>query len=538
MSAALAARIARRELRGGLHGFRIFLACLILGVAAIAAVGSVRSAIEAGLAEKGAELLGGDAQAEFTYRFATDEERAWLEAEADRVSEIVDFRSMAVTGDGGAAERALTRVKAVDGAYPLLGEIVLDPPQSLEEALSGRGAVMAPALADRLGLTPGDEFRLGSASFRLSAIIVTEPDDASGGLGLGPRTIVYTADLQGSGLLSTGSLFETEYRLDLPEGANLDDVREAALSRYEDAGLSWRDARNGAPGIARFTERLGGFLILVGLAGLAVGGIGVSSAVRTYLARKTGVIATLRTLGATRDVIFLTYFFQIGALSLLGVALGLIAGAAMPVLLGPVISGSLPVPALFTIYPAPLAEAAIYGVLTALLFTLWPLARAESIPAATLFRDALQGARTLPARRYLIATALIAAILAGVAMLFSGNPRLTIWTLGGVLGALIALSGAAMLVRFAAQKLAKLARGRPVLRWALSAIGGPGESAGAVVLSVGLGLTVLAAVGQIDGNLRAAIDRDLPKVARPISSLISRRIRCPAFLSASKAMRR
>ncbi len=72
MSLMLAARIARRELRGGLRGFRVFLACLALGVAAIAAVGMVRAAIEAGLRDQGAVLLGGDAQMEFTYRFADD----------------------------------------------------------------------------------------------------------------------------------------------------------------------------------------------------------------------------------------------------------------------------------------------------------------------------------------------------------------------------------------------------------------------------------------------------------------------------------
>jgi len=64
--------IARRELRGGLKGFRVFLACLALGIAAIAAVGSVREAISDGLSREGARILGGDASVEFTYRFAED----------------------------------------------------------------------------------------------------------------------------------------------------------------------------------------------------------------------------------------------------------------------------------------------------------------------------------------------------------------------------------------------------------------------------------------------------------------------------------
>ncbi|MCR8548822.1 FtsX-like permease family protein [Salipiger sp. P9] len=516
MSLRIAARFARRELRGGLRGFRIFLACLALGVAAIAGVGSVRSAIQAGLADQGAILLGGDAQAKFTYRFASEEERAWLAEVSVALSEVTDFRSMAVVDRESGAERGLTQVKSVDSAYPLLGTMQLDPPMPLDEALAGGaqpGAVMAPVLADRLGLSPGDTFRLGTQPFTLSAVIVTEPDDAGDGFGLGPRTLVRTADLQGSGLLAPGSLFETEYRILVPEGTDMNALRDSAEARFAGTGVRWRDARNGAPGVARFVDRLGSFLVLVGLSGLAVGGIGVSAAVRAYLARKTGVIATLRTLGASRAVIFLTYFLQIGALSLLGIALGLILGAAIPLLFAPLIASALPIPVIFTLYPAPLAEAAVYGVLTALLFTLWPLARTEEVRAAALFRDALDSARALPAARYVIATLLLLALLVAVAALFSGDPRITLWTAGGILGALVILAVAATGIRALAKRATPAARGRPVWRWALGAIGGPRETAASVVLSLGLGLSVLAAIGQIDGNLRAAISRDLPEVA-------------------------
>ena len=516
MSLRIAARLARRELRGGLRGFRIFLACLALGVAAIAGVGSVRTAIEQGLSDQGAVLLGGDAQAEFTYRFATPEERGWLEEISTELSEIADFRSMATVTREGETERGLTQVKAVDEAYPLLGQMELDPPQPLSEALAGGdlpGAVMAPVLADRLGLSPGDSFRLGEQEFTLSAVILREPDDAGDGFGLGPRTLVATSALAESGLLAPGSLYETQYRLLLPPGSDLDALKAEAETRYRDSGVRWRDARNGAPGISRFVDRLGRFLVLVGLSGLAVGGIGVSAAVRAYLARKTSVIATLRTLGASRNTIFLTYFLQIGALSVLGIALGLLLGAAIPLVFAPIIASALPVPVVFTVYPGPLLEAALYGLLTALVFTLWPLARTEEVRAATLFRDAMDSARGLPAPRYLIATALLLALLVGVAALFSGDARVTLWTAGGLLAALVILALAASGIRWLAHRAAPAARGRPALRWALGAIGGPRDTAASVVLSLGLGLSVLAAIGQIDGNLRSAISRDLPEVA-------------------------
>jgi putative ABC transport system permease protein len=516
MSTPIAWRFARRELRGGLRGFRIFLACLALGVAAIAAVGTVRAAIEAGLAREGAALLGGDAEMKFTFRFANDDERAWMSENALRVSEIVDFRSMAVVDHDGTPEHGLTQIKGVDENYPLIGTPQLSPDLSLPDALAGKdglpGAVIERVLIDRLGLQTGDTFRLGTQEFVLMAVLEKVPDNA-GGFSFGPRTIVRTHDLAESGLLTSGTMFSTNYRLDLPPDTDLTTVSEAAEEKFGKSGLRWTDARNGAPGVARFVDRLGAFLVLVGLSGLAVGGVGVSAAVRAYLAEKTSVIATLRTLGADRATIFQTYFIQIGILSIVGITLGLILGGLAPILLSPLIAASLPIPTAFAIYPAPLGEAAIYGLLTALIFTLWPLARTEDVRAATLFRDALSSARAIPPMRYLLVILLGLITLIGLASWFSGSPELTLWTTGGLAGALVLLSVAAVLIQALAKRGAPLSRGRPALRWALAAISGPREGATSVVLSLGLGLSVLAAVGQIDGNLRQAISGNLPDIA-------------------------
>lgn len=513
MTLKIAFKFALRELRGGLRGFRVFLACLALGVAAIAAVGTVRAGIEAGLEKEGAALLGGDAEAEFTYRFAREPELAWLNSIATQISETVDFRSMAVVGSGDTSERGLTQIRAVDSAYPLVGAVTLDPPMPLDAALADFGAVMERVLVDRLGLSAGDTFALGTQTFTLRAVLDRYPDNASGGFGLGPRTIVLTEALQNSGLLAEGSLFSTHYRLDLPEGADLAAIEVAAESQFRDSGLRWRDSRRGAGGTARFVERIGAFLILMGLSGLAVGGVGVSAAVRSYLAGKTSVIATLKTLGATRNTIFLTYFIQVGILTLVGVSLGLVLGGGIPLLLAPVITAQLPIPADFTLQFAPLAEAAIYGILAALIFTLWPLARTEQIRPATLFRDAFGSTSRLPAMRYLIATALLIATLLGSAIWFSGTVWLTLWTAGGIVGALLILVFAAFLARISARRLTNWTRGKPAFRFALGAIGARGGETTSVVLSLGLGLAVLASVGQIDGNLRKSFADELPDVA-------------------------
>jgi putative ABC transport system permease protein len=515
MNVALAWKIARRELRGGLRGFRVLVACLALGVAAIAAVTSVRESISAGLDREGAALLGGDAELEFTYRFASETERAWLEDNSLALSEITDFRSMITRGD----ERALTQVKSVDDAYPLIGTVTLSPAMPLAQALDGRGgvagAVLDPMLIERLGLTIGDDILIGDAAFIVMAELIKEPDNASAGFSLGPRSIVRTSALANSSLLSPGTLFETAYRLKLPAGTDLETAKNTTKTALDGAAFRWRDARNGAPGMARFVDRLGSFLVLVGLAGLAVGGVGVSAAVRAYLDRKTTIVATLKTLGADRATIFMIYAFQIGVLTSAAIAIGLVLGAAVPMLAAPMIEAMLPVPAEISVYPQSLLEAAVYGALAAAIFVTWPLARTERIRPAALYRDSQLGLKGLPRWPYLVAISGMIAVLVSLAVVFTDSRSLVLWSFFGLACAFALLVVCAMVLRKLARWMAqqKFTKGRPFLRLALGSVGGPSGEALSVVLSLGLGLTVLSAVGQIDTNLRGAISNELPDVA-------------------------
>ena len=511
----MALTLARRELRGGVKGFRVFLACLALGVAAIAAIGIVRSGIEAGLQREGAAILGGDASIKLTYRFANDDERAWMETIAD-VSEIADFRSMVVTTH---EERALTQVKAVDNLYPLYGRVEMTPALDLAAAFDGQegrpGAVIDSILIDRLGLSVGDVFRLGNKEFVLMAALNKAPDEAGGGFSLGPRTLVRMTDLEGSGLLSAGTLFDSEYRMKLDEGTDLDALRTNAEEAISGAGFQWRDRRNGAPGVAEFVERLSSFLVLVGLTGLAVGGVGIAAAVRAYLSEKTNTIATLRSVGASTRVIFVSFALQIAALAALGISLGLVLGSVVPLAIAPILESNLPVPAEFALRAAPLAQAALFGALSAALFTLWPLARSENVRAAALFRGDTSAEDSRPRLIWILATLAIFVALVGSAAYFSGLVRLTLWVCGGLLAAFVILLCSAFLIRKSARWISgsRFLRNQTTMRTALGSLGGPKAETGSVILSLGLGLTVLAAVGQIETNLNSAIARDLPQQA-------------------------
>ncbi|MFN4101962.1 MAG: ABC transporter permease, partial [Pararhodobacter sp.] len=321
--------------------------------------------------------------------------------------------------------------------------------------------------------------------------------------------------LENSELLGAGTLFDSRYRLMLPPGTDLDALRDDLREAFPDSGARWRDSRRGAPGIELFVDRIGAFLVLVGLTGLAVGGVGVSAAVRAYLDAKTGVIATLKTLGAEGRTIFSVYFLQIGVLTLAGVAMGVVLGALALMFAATLAQGSLPVPIAVGIYPAPLAEAALYGVLTALVFTLWPLARVEQVRAAALYRGQGSESRARPRPLPMVGLVVSVVALIGAAIWFSGSWQIALGAALGITGALGLLALVAWVLRALARRAsrAKPLRGWTALRLAMGAIGNPREGAVAVVLSLGLGLSVLASVGQIDANLRNAIASDVPERA-------------------------
>ncbi|MGK9231583.1 FtsX-like permease family protein [Inquilinus limosus] len=512
MSWRIAARLARRELRGGLKGFRIFLACLALGVGAIAAVQSVADGIRRSIAEDGQAILGGDIELHRLYQPATPQEQAQFEA-AGRVSEVVESRGMARNPRDEAT--TLVELKAVDGAYPLYGRMELEGGGALQAALAQRdgvwGAVADPEVAAKLGLPADGRIAVGDAVFELRGTIAREPDKAAGGLAIGPRLMIARAALESTGLVQPGSMLSYDYRLALPPGSDVRGVAERLKAQYADANWRVRDGRDAAPSLRRTIDQLTMYLTLVGLTALLVGGAGVGNAVRAWLDARLATIATLKCLGAPGRLIFQTYLLQVLVLAGLGIAIGLVIGIAAPSAVAALIQGLLPVEARIGVYPGALLLAAGFGLLTALTFSLWPLARAARIPAAALFRDRVAPRHIRPAPPFVVLTGLCAAALAGLAVATAADPRLAAIFVGGAIAAILLFTGTALGV-MALSRRAPRPR-RPGLRLALANLHRPGAPTPQIVLSLGLGLTVLAAIALIQGNMDRQIRDSLPDQA-------------------------
>ena len=507
----LSLRLARRELRGGSRGFRLFVACLALGVGAIAAVGSTSAAIEAALENDARALLGGDVEVQRPYLPATAAERAALEDGA-RLSTVVTMRSMARSEGGGTP--SLVELKAVDGAYPLFGAARLEPEGVLAEALAhdgeNWGAVAEASLLSRLGLDLGDRIRIGDATYRLSAVIAAEPDRASGGFGLGPRLMVSLASLPETGLVREGSLIRYHYRAAL-EGTSPGAWIAGIEARNPQAAWRIRQFSDSAPGLRIFIDRFTFFLTLIGLGALLVGGTGIATATTEYLRGKTATIATLKCLGAPDRLVFWMYHWQVLGLALLGTAAGVVLGAAVPPLIDGLVSDRLPVETRPGIYPAPLALAAAFGLFAALAFALWPLARASEVPPAGLFRDFVVPRRRWPRPTYVAAVAGALLVLAGLAVAAAPDRLLAGWFVIGAALTYVLFRGAAWGLK-AAAKAAGRPR-QPLIRLALANLTRPFAATDSVVISLGLGLTLLIAVGAVEANLMRQIEGRLTENA-------------------------
>lgn len=508
----LSFRLSWRELRGGLLGFRLFVACLALGVATIAGIGTLGAAIVAGLERDGRVLLGGDLEFRLIHRPASEAERAMF-ARFGRVSETVQVRAMALRT--GLEDRALVELKAVDGAYPLTGQPLLSPALPLTEALAQKdgvfGAAVDPAALVRFEAKLGDELQIGSARLRIAAVIEREPDRAAEGLTLGPRVLVSRAALDATQLIQPGSLSYWHYRLALHPGVNAETVTQTAAKDFAEAGWRIRDWRAGNPGVRRFLDRAGLFLVLVGLTALLIGGVGVANAVHAHLDAKTGTIATLKSLGATTGLIFRVYLWQTFLLAALGIAIGLGIGAALPNLAANALQAVLPVPLATGFYPAPLLLAAAYGLLVALAFALWPLARAADIRPAALYRDLVAPARRWPKPIYVAAAALTFVALAALTVLSAEERRFALAFVIGAAVSFVFFRVVASLVAAIARRV-KVTRGAR-LRLALANLHRPGAATASLMLSMGVALTLLVTMALVEGNLQRQVAERLPDEA-------------------------
>lgn len=514
--APLALRLAWRDLRGGFQGFRIFIACIALGVAAIVGVSSSARVLSESISREGQKILGGDVAVSLIHREADQAQLDWMRSQG-RVSLIGTMRALTRL-EGG--QSALVELKAVDGAYPPLGQLVTQPAGALNDLLAARdgvfGMVAEDGLMARLGIRVGDRALLGSLTVELRAKLVSEPDKLAGGFSLGPRALISQDALAQTGLIQPGSLVRWTYRVTLPGPAPGAAATDEQVQRFQtdaeklfpDSGWQVRSRENVSPQFTRNIERMSQFLTLVGLTALIVGGVGVANAVRGFVERRTPDIATLKSLGATGQFVFGATLLEVMMATAAGVAVGSVAGAAIPFAVSGLAGPLIPIPFQPEVYPREALSGVWFGFLTALTFSLVPLGRTHDIAVSALYRDRVDALGSRPRAIYLLLAACAAATLVGTAVLLSNEKRLALTYVAATMAGFV-------LLRLVGLIIVWLARHAPHARWtelrlAVANIHRPGSVTYAVVLSLGLGLALLVTLTLIDRNVRTQLQEGLP----------------------------
>ncbi|MWV27463.1 ABC transporter permease [Aurantiacibacter rhizosphaerae] len=497
--------IAKRDLGSGFRGLRLLLVCLFLGVGALAAIGSLTSAIQGELNGQGQAILGGDLEVELWQRMPSDAEMAYLEG-LGTTSPGYRLQAMATTPDAAVP----VEMKAVADNYPMYGTLLLQDGSAAGAPQEGE-AYLAAGAAERLGVEPGDSFSLGTEQVSVAGIIAEEPDRLSEGFALGQTVIVPSSLPEAAGLVAPGAMFQTKTRVAFDGQQDPDEAAEALQEAFPDSPFDIRTRNRASPGADRFVSRMGEFLTLVGLAALVIAGIGIGGGVNSYLEARRNSIATLKILGATSRDINRIYALEIGIAASVGALAGLLAGVLVTPLLAGALGSLLPVSTAFVFDPLALLRAAAFGLLVALVFAAPPLARAKKFPAMALMRS-----RVSPLAQQWRGAALpvglgIAAIVA-LALVGSANPLLTAMFLGGsaaILG-FLALLGRA--IRWAASRVPRPSD--PILRAAVANLHRPGAATGSLVTALGFGLSafvLLAAVqSSLDGNIRQSVPAQAP----------------------------
>ncbi len=523
----LALRFALRELRGGLRGFAVFIICLALGVAAISAVGGITRGLSLGLAGEGRAILGGDLSLSVVHRELTVAERSYLEGLGD-VSRIGTLRAMVRTPDD--LSGVLVELKSVAASYPLVGTFRLrtqDDRQETGKAALWRnlqrqgddgaelfGAAAEPALLAQLGVTTGDTLVLGKTQLRISGVIDNEPDRLAGGIGIGPRLLISDAALAASGLVQPGSLVRWHYRVAaaVPPG---DDALKASIAqikeRFPASGWRIRSRANASPGLAENIERFAQFLTLVGLTALLVGGVGVANGVRALISRKRPAIATLKCVGADGHMVVSLYLIQVMLIAGFAVAIGLVVGAFVPFVAAWFLAGLIPLQTSAGLSPASWGLAALYGLLTAFAFSLAPLGRARDVPVSALFRGDVGSDRRPIRPGYMAIAGAALVVLAIFTVVTAYDWRIAGYYIIGACGTFVVLRLAAAAIMAIARRLPRVRR--PSVRMALANLHRPGALTVSVVISLGLGLTLLVALTMVENSLRNLLVGALPRVA-------------------------
>ncbi len=511
-----ATRIAWRESRSASGKFLFVVLAVAVGVGALTGVRGFSRAFETMLLREARTLMAADISARL-FRQPTVEQAAVLDsyvargARRTQLTETVSMMSSAATADP-----VLVSVKAVDPrVYPFYGQVRLDPPGTLAEKLTPDAIAVSDDLLPRLKVSVGDAVRLGGQEFRISGVVVAEPDRMTGTLNIGPRVMISREGLERTGLIRLGSRASQRFLFKLPRDMDVSAVVRELRRGVPDAMVI--DYRQTHPQITRGLGRATTFLSMVSLIALIVGSLGVATAMSAHLRQRMDTIAVMKCLGARSTQIIRIYAVQTLMLGLAGGLLGVLIGLgvqrAFPIL----------IERYFKLRPdigldaRVLVEGLAIGALTSLLFTLPPLLGIRNIRPGVIFRRDMPEPKPHWRERWRslrlswLAAILILAGIGGIAAFVGDSRRAGAYFAGGLVASVVALSAVAWLLLRGLRWAMARVRSIPVsIRHGLANLYRPGNHAQGALVALGVGVMFTLSVDLIQRSLLIQLVNSAP----------------------------
>ncbi len=500
MSLRFTLAMARREARSTRRRLTLYIVAITLGVAALVAINSFKANVTSAVRGQARALLGADLRLSSRWDYSQDVQALIdsLDLEGAEIARTTSFSSMALATRSGLTR--LVEVQALSGGYPFYGELTTEPAGQWYRFRAARQALVDPAALVQLDAVVGDTLAIGEARFVIAGTVTKVPGDISLRAVFGPRVYISATYVEETGLLRFGSVFfhQTHLKIDDPE--QVEGLVEANDSLFEANRVSHTTADEYEENLASGLDRMSGFLALVGLVALLLGGVGVASGVHVFVSEKLDTAAVLRCLGARQKQTFTIYLLQAGGMGLTGAVLGVVLGLAVQAVLPGVLHDFLPLDVPFRIEWTAVAAGLGIGIGVSLLFALLPLLRIKDVaPLRALRRDYEKAGRRRDPWRWGAYAALVTSLLA-LAVWQAPKPAI------GLAFALAAIVTAASLglTAFVLMRLTRRffpKRARFATRQGIANLFRPQNQTLAVTLAIGSGVFLIATLYVVQRNL-------------------------------------
>ncbi len=507
-------KMAWRDSRSNRRKLFLYMAAIIVGVAAQVAITSFRENLNKSISDQSKELLGADLEVERNAPFQP-ELLAYLDSISSEQSKMLAFSSMVLFPETGTTR--LSQISAMEDGFPFYGHIQTNPAEASDTYLDEFGALVDEAILLQLGLSPGDSVKVGYVTYPIIGAIQDIPGQSMATSVFGPRVLIPLKDVENTGLLERGSRLEHKLYLTYPEGTEPKVIEERLDAMNDSLDFRFDDIAERQQEVGEAVSNLASFLNLIGFIALLLGGIGIASSIFVYIRQKIATVAVLRCVGASSRQAMAIYLIQAGSMGFIGAALGALLGALVQLYLPVLVQDFIPVDIELFISWTSIFTGLFTGVLISIVFALFPLMAIRKIsPLFTLRSAEVNLSKLMSLLTRVILYGVITLAVTGYAWIMLGELIAAIIFTFGLGVCLLLLAGFSVLVMKGARKFIPIGWSYE-WRQGLSNLYRPNNQTSTLLLTFGLGVTLISSLYLSQDMLLSTIDfegqDDLPNLA-------------------------